>query len=94
VVGKGIDEALQLEEKTGEVRRDPKRGGRRRRGGAHRRRGRRGGEAQITALRGGDSATDTVERSREGEGHLRRAPKREWGWMGKKGAAASGCAHF
>jgi hypothetical protein len=93
VVGKGIDEALQLE-KTGEVRRGPKKGGRRRHGGAHRGQGRSDGEARIMARGGGNSAIDTDERSREGEGRLRRAPKREWGWEGKKGAAVSGYTPF
>jgi hypothetical protein len=68
VVGKGINEALQMEEKMGEVRHGPK--------------------------SSGDSATDADERSREGEGRLRRTPKGEWGWEGKKGAAVSGCAPF
>jgi hypothetical protein len=43
---------------------------------------------------GGDSTTDSDERSREGEGRLRRAPKGEWGWEGKKGAVAVGCTPF
>jgi hypothetical protein len=94
VVGKSIDEALQMEEKMGEVRRGPKRGGRWRCGRAHRGRGRSGSEAQITARGSGDSATDIDERSREGEGHLRCSPKGEWGWEGKTGAVASSGAPF
>jgi hypothetical protein len=66
VVRKGVDEALQMEEKTGEVRCGPKRGGRRRRGGAHHGRGRSDGEARITARGGDDLVTDADERSREG----------------------------
>jgi hypothetical protein len=57
-----------------------------------------GGEEATTRLElwwgGSDLDTDSDERSREGEGHLRRAPKGEWGWEGKKGAAAVGCTPF
>jgi hypothetical protein len=94
VVRKGIDEALQMEEKTGEVRHGPKRGGWRWRGGAHRGWGRSGGEARITTRGNSDSSTDMDGRSREGEGCLRRALKGEWGWPGGMGGGGSGLHPF
>jgi hypothetical protein len=83
-----------MEDKTREVRRSPKRGGWSRCGGAHRGRGRSSGAAQIMAWDGGDSTTDADERSKEGEGHLRRAPMGEWGWEGKKGGGGVGLRPF